>query len=226
MKQICVVALLLTNIFLWGYGQAEESTEIQIGKTRLRIPSQYLLPKLPASMIPRQGMDRGLGVTLKIPYSDLKLSSHAQPDPQAPLMVFLSTPGEYLQRYGVAMDAYKAWHGKALYAKRIVEQDSNTGWYIVASKAAYPMFWHLFRKAPDGTTEPGESWIASCYQASAGRASCHNRLLAYDLESKLTLPEKALIRFSEIKSGYQRLLQSWITSAYLSATPSASLDAR
>ncbi len=198
--------LLFTGILLGLRAHAEEFTTLKIGENALRIPSSYLLPELPASMIPRTGMDPGEGITLKIPYTDLdaNLKQHNHW-----LMVFLTQPGDYLRRYGVGMDAYHAWHGDDLYRERVVTNDPQTDGYRVGSKAAYPMFWHVFSAPPSETTDPRNAWLASCYITYDDHSSCSVAFTHHGLENKLTVPGEDLGLLTDLQQSYRRLMDGW-----------------
>ncbi len=203
--------LILTGVFLGLKADAGDVTTVQLGHTLLRIPSEYLLPSLPASMVPTSGMDADEGITLKIPYADLGLSNSNPSHADRSLMVFITTPGDYLKTHGVGMDAYNAWQGAHLYRHRIVEKDPNTDWYRVGSKAAFPVFWHVFTTPPNDTTKPGDAWVATCHEDNGEQASstCYVESLYLDLDSKLTLPEEDITLLSELEAGYHREMDSW-----------------
>ncbi|MEJ2425662.1 MAG: hypothetical protein P8101_14600 [Candidatus Thiodiazotropha sp.] len=198
--------LLFAGILLGLRAHAEEFTTLKINEIALRLPSSYLLPELPTSMIPRTGMDPGEGITLKIPYTDLDADLT---QPNRWLMVFLTRPGDYLQRYGVGMDAYHAWHGDGLYRERIVTKDPQINGYRVGSKAAYPMFWHVFTAPPSETTDPRSTWLASCYVTYDEHSSCSVAFSHHGLENKLTLPGEDIGLLADLKQGYRRLMDDW-----------------
>jgi hypothetical protein len=207
---VSAVRILLITVLLLGLeAHSEDLSTHHINETVLRVPSRYLPPELPASMIPRTGMDPGEGITLKIPYADLGLEPELIQGNRW-LMVFLTQPGDFLQKYGVGMDAYHAWHGDNLYRQRIVTDDPQTGGFRVGSKAAYPMFWHVFTAPPSDTTDPRSAWLASCYTTYKDHSSCSVAFIHHGLENKLTLPGVDIGRLADIKQGYHRLLDSWV----------------
>jgi hypothetical protein len=201
--------LLFTGLLLGLKAHSEDLSTHHINETTLQIPSRYLLPELPASMIPGAGMEPGEGITLKIPYADLGLEPELIQNNRW-LMIFLTRPGDYLQKYGVGMDAYHAWHGDDLYRQRIITNDPQTDGFRVGSKAAYPMFWHVFTAPPSEMTDPRSTWLASCYTTYDDHSSCSVAFIHYGLGNKLTVPGVDIGLLGEIKQGYRRLLDSWV----------------
>jgi len=202
-----------------GDSQAESSkvVNMKIGDVGFSIPSKYILPGFPATVVANSGLDKSEGVNLKIPYQDLGLESENGGSLDSNLIVMLSPLSAFVHERGVTLDAYNAWHGDELYADRIVEKDKSTGLYRVGSEAAYPLFWHYFSSPPNGEEKAEEAWVASCSEATSGKPICSKVIAFKGTQSDLSTAGNNINRLADLEAAYRELLSSWVTNLQGSA---------
>lgn len=206
MNKVLVVIVLSFSLLGCNKSGAEAGSdvmELKFGCTKLSIPGKYILPGLPSSIVPKEGLDVDSGISLKIPLRDLGLSVEGD------AVVLLSAPSKYLSEFGVSIDAFNAWNGLELYADRIVEKDEGSDLFRVGSEAAYPMFWHYFNDTPSNAGKPDKVWVASCYEATKGKPTCSKQFVFNNTESKLTISGLYIESLYDLEQSYRELLDSW-----------------
>jgi hypothetical protein len=201
-----------TFVALWMFAcsdypsaSIDEATTIVFNDISMSIPSSYLLPGLPSSIVPTDELDSSDGISLMVPFRDLGVTEHAD------LIVLISAPSEYLTEYGVTVDANNAWNGREVYEHRIVENDEVAGLFRVGSEAGSPMFWHYFTASPSDDAQARETWVASCYEAIAGYSICNTQFLFNHVQVELSFPGEEIGNVDELKHGFREMFDSWIT---------------
>jgi hypothetical protein len=188
------------------------SIEVRLDDGNLRIPSEYLLPALPPTIVPNTHLDKGKGISLRIPYNHLGLKKSSQNNLKNNLIILISSVSDFFSQQGMSIDAYNAWQGRELYQDRVIEYDEDKKLYLIGSQADYPMFWHYYSYHPEEKNRVDNPWVASCYEAVKAMSTCSARVASKGIESKLGIPGEYVTELPRIISAYQQLLNTWYTS--------------
>ncbi len=212
---VFILALLIMGCGL-SCARAHNGAELKFkfGRTALSIPKKYLLPGLPSSIVPAEGLDGGGGISLKIPLGDLKLEETAGLNNTMIVLVSAAEGPDGLKP--VRPDAINAWNATGLYKNRIIEFDDDVKLYRIYPKSGYPVMWQYFSSSPDGGAEMGDSWVAACtstpgatQRVGTENATCKTIHVHKDVRNEITVFGGNIKRLSVILSGYKGMIAEW-----------------
>lgn len=214
----CFFLVVWTECLADGEGG---SVEMAIGGVRLAIPSRYVLPGFPSTIVPEGGGldEEENGVSLEIPLGDLKVDFEGGGVTVNKVVVLVSGAwGEGgVQLSPAAIDA---WRGEGLYRESVVEFDSEVNLYRIYPRAGYPVIWQYFRSSPSEGGDAVKNWVASC-MASPGadggiglaNTRCKFISLCGTVRSELTLFGAGIRLMDVVLREYKKMVVHWAQEA-------------
>jgi hypothetical protein len=163
-------------------------------------------------------MDKGGGINLEIPLSDLGISttSNGVSGFTNNVLVLISELSTYNNKYKLSSGAYDAWLGVDSFKDRVVEYDEKTRLYRVYPKATYPLMWSYFATPPDNRAGHEPKWIANCLGPTSAKEAedmsnvrCRTRLSFDRTEAEITLSGQYIRIVSEISRQVRKKVAEW-----------------
>ena len=212
---IKVLVVIVLSFSLLGCNQSgaeagSDAMELKFGSTKLSIPQKYILPGFPSSIVPKEGLDVDVGISIEIPLSDLGVAARGHGGLSDKIIVLISGLSNQ-----VNPGALNAWNGKDLFDDRVIEFDDEVNLYRIYPKAGYPIVWQYFKASPIDGGDFLSNWVSSCTSPpgtdgkNLSKVKCQVVNRYKTVESQITLSGENIKILSSIHEGYSSLLSSW-----------------
>ncbi len=162
--KVIFLLILVASVMLGGCDASNSFKEFRSNNVLLHLPSEYILPNFPGSVVALDVGDSSRGISMKIPISDLDLGYVDQKKEDFFIVSLYVDEQLSIEKY-VPNNVVNAWLGEEKYQDRIIEYDDRVSLYRVYLKAAYPKYWHYFNEEPrraTGITDIDLQWVSDC----------------------------------------------------------------
>ncbi|WP_125778869.1 hypothetical protein [Pseudoalteromonas rubra] len=154
--------LLLSQPLMFGCsedsGLEQSFHEIKFTKTKLLVPRNYILNRLPGSLVRNEGLDVSAEqISLKVPLSEFDITIEKDTSLKSNVILLI---GDSSNERG-SLDVDNARSRKGLYRDAVIERDPVLNLHRVYAKAGFPKLWHYFRSDSITASGLGE-WVGSC----------------------------------------------------------------
>lgn len=195
--------------------EATEKMDISIRDTILKVPTKYMLPNLPRSMVPSsKGMDASVSsISIRVPLGDIGIYIAEKKGPAATILSHIYSSSDVSKEND---QIARAWEARGEYKDRIVEYDSEQKLWRIYRKATYPRVWFFFDKDPEKhVAESAVAYVASCLLSPSAPlelsyARCHKELHYKKLFNDIVFSGRDFDSLDKIVAAYQALLEQWL----------------